>query len=165
MKRRIRQCVPFPVLSLLLWLSWLLLNGFQAGQALLGLVLAVWLPLLTARFWPDAPRVRRPGRLLCHVAVLLWDILVANLVVARCILVAPRRLRPAFVTVPLELRDDFAIVLLACSVSLTPGTVSADISEDRRTLLVHALDVDDPQALVALIRRRYERPLKEIFQC
>jgi multicomponent K+:H+ antiporter subunit E len=48
---------------------------------------------------------------------------------------------------------------------LTPGTVSAKLSEDRRTLLVHTLDVDDEAALVAEIKQRYETPLKEIFEC
>jgi multicomponent K+:H+ antiporter subunit E len=50
-------------------------------------------------------------------------------------------------------------------VSLTPGTVSADVSEDRTRLLVHALHVEDPQALVAEIKQRYEGPIKEIFEC
>ena len=43
--------------------------------------------------------------------------------------------------------------------------MSADVSQDRQTLLIHALDVDDPDALVAEIKQRYERPLKEIFEC
>lgn len=160
-----RRLLPFPVLSGLLWLTWLLLNGFSVGQALLGLVLAMVLPLVTRSFWPDVPRVRRPGLALVFMAVLLWDILVANLVVAVLILGPSRRLQPAFVEVPLSLESDFVIALLASTVSLTPGSVSADISEDRRTLLVHGLGVDDPCALVARIQRRYEQPLKEIFQC
>ena len=157
--------LPFPVLSLVMWLIWLLLSGFSVGQAVLGLVLAVLVPVATVPFWPDVPRVRRPGLLLRFLAMLLWDILVANLSAARRILGPIRHLRPAFVEVPLSLDNDFAITVLASTVSLTPGTVSADLSADRRTLLVHGLDVDDPDALVALIQRRYEQPIKEIFQC
>ena len=164
-KTATHRVLPFPILSLVLWVIWLLLSGFTVGQALLGLLLAVLLPLVTVSFWPDVPHVRRPGLLLRFLTMLLWDILVANLSVARRILGPTRRLRPAFVEVPLDLNNDFAIALLTSTVSLTPGTVSADLSADRRTLLVHGLDVDDPEALVALIRRRYERPLKEIFQC
>lgn len=165
LKSVMKRILPFPVLSLLLWLTWLLLNGFSTGQALLGLVLAVLLPLATVPFWPDVPRVRHLGRALVFMAVLLWDILVANLAVATLILGPPRRLRPAFVEMPLALENDFVIALLASTVSLTPGTLSADVSEDRRTLLIHGLDVDDSRALVARIQRRYEQPLKEIFQC
>lgn len=160
-----KRWLPFPLLSLLLWLMWVLLNGFTVGQALLGLGLAVLLPWLTASFRPDVPPVRRPLRLLAYLGLVLWDILVANLAVARVILGPVRRLRPVFVELPLELDNDFAITLLASTISLTPGTVSADISADRRTLLVHGLDVADPDALVREIRERYQRRLKEIFQC
>jgi multicomponent K+:H+ antiporter subunit E len=66
---------------------------------------------------------------------------------------------------PLDLREDFSITLLASTVSLTPGTVSADVSADRGTLLIHALDVADEAALIAQIKQRYEAPLKEIFEC
>ena len=159
------RLLPFPMLSLLLWLSWLLLNGFSWGHGLLGLVLAVVLPLGTRPFWPNVPRLRDFPKLVRFVLVVHWDIITANVVVARLILGSPRKLRPAFVELPLELTDDFAITLLASTISLTPGTVSADISEDRRTLLIHALDMDDEAELVAQIKQRYERPLKEIFEC
>ncbi|MBL7250958.1 Na+/H+ antiporter subunit E [Alloalcanivorax marinus] len=159
------RLLPFPMLSLLLWLSWLLLNGFSWGHGLLGLVLAVVLPLGTRPFWPNVPRLRDFLKLVRFVLVVHWDIITANLVVARLILGSPRKLRPAFVEMPLELTDDFAITLLTSTISLTPGTVSADVSEDRRTLLIHALDMDDEAALVAQIKQRYERPLKEIFEC
>jgi multicomponent K+:H+ antiporter subunit E len=74
-------------------------------------------------------------------------------------------LQPGVVEVPLDLRDRFAITVLTSTVSLTPGTVSADVSEDRTRLLVHALHVEDPAALVAEIKQRYEGPIKEIFEC
>jgi multicomponent K+:H+ antiporter subunit E len=63
------------------------------------------------------------------------------------------------------LRHDLAISLLANIICLTPGTVSARLSEDQRFLLVHALDCEDPQALIATIKTRFEAPLKEMFEC
>ena len=158
--------LPQPLLSLCLWLVWLLLaNSAAPGQILLGGMLAVALPLGTKRFWPDRPHVRRPLRLLVYFSVLLWDIVVANLTVARLILGPVRRLRPAFIRLPLDLTDEFAIVVLAHTLSLTPGTVSADLSIDRRTLLIHVLDLDDEAMLIARMKQRYEAPLKEIFAC
>jgi len=158
--------LPQPLFSLLLWLVWLLLNNTVAsGHLLLGAMLALVLPLFTSRFWPDRPRIRKPLRLLCYIAVLLWDIIIANLAVARLILGPSARLRPAFLHLPLELRNEFAIVMLANTISLTPGTVSSDLSADRRTLLIHALDVEDPEQAIARIKQRYERPLQEIFEC
>ncbi|HEY9199714.1 MAG TPA: Na+/H+ antiporter subunit E [Gammaproteobacteria bacterium] len=163
---RPRRWLPHPLLTLTLTGVWLLLvNTLSAGHILLGLLLGVAIPLLTRDFWPSALRVRRPRQLIAFGFRVLGDILIANLHVARLILRSPAQLRPAFVRVPLDLDDDFAITLLASTISLTPGTVSADVSADRRTLLVHALDVDDPAALVAQIKQRYEAPLKESFAC
>ena len=161
-----KSWLPQPLLSLCLWLVWLLLgNTLALGQALLGALLAIALPLFTVRFWPDRPRLRHPLKLVRYIAVLLWDIILANLVVARLILGPLRRLRPAFIRLPLDLCNDFAIVVLANTISLTPGTVSADLSLDRRSLLIHALDVEDVAQAIAHLKRRYERPLQEIFEC
>jgi multicomponent K+:H+ antiporter subunit E len=158
--------LPQPLLSLSLWGVWLLLgNTLAPAQILLGGLLALALPLFTVRFWPDRPRLRRPLKIFAYILVLLWDITVANLTVARLILHPTRRLRPAFFHLPLDLCNDFAIVVLANTISLTPGTVSADLSLDRRSLLIHALDVDDVEQAIAQIKHRYERPLQEIFPC
>ena len=158
--------LPQPLFSLCLWLIWLLLgNTLAVGQVLLGGLLALALPIFSVRFWPDRPRLRRPLHLLRYFLVLLWDIIVANLVVARLILGPTGKLRPAFIRLPLDLCSEFAIVVLANTISLTPGTVSADLSLDRRTLLIHALDVEDEAQTIARIKDRYERPLMEIFEC
>lgn len=161
-----RPWLPHPFLSLLLLVLWLLLfNTVTLAHVLFGLLLGILVPLFTSRFWPGSPRVRRPLRLARYALLVLGDILVANVQVAWLILGPSARLRPAFVQYPLELREDFSITLLASTISLTPGTVSADVSADRRTLLIHALDVDDEAALIAQIKQRYEAPLKEIFEC
>ena len=158
--------LPQPLFSLSLWGVWLLLgNTLAPGQILLGFLLALALPLFTVRFWPDRPRLRQPLKILAYVLMLFWDITLANLTVARLILGPTSRLRPAFLRLPLELSNDFAIVVLSSTISLTPGTVSADISPDRRSLLIHALDVENPEQTVAQLKNRYERPLQEIFEC
>lgn len=161
----IRRLLPHPLLTVVLVVVWLLLhNALTPGQAVLGLFLGVAIPLFTRRFWPETVCMRRPLTLLALVAVVLYDILVANLAVARLILGRPGRLRPAFVIVPLALRSELAVSLLANTVTLTPGTVSAELSADRRSLLVHALDAPDPAGLVADIKARYEARIKEVFE-
>lgn len=161
-----KRWLPQPLLSLCLWLVWLLLgNTLAPGQLLLGALLALALPVFTVRLWPDRPRLHKPWKLLRYLLVLLWDITLANLVVARLILGPTTRLRPAFIHLPVDLSDPFARVVFANTISLTPGTVSVDFSLDHRTLLVHALDVDDAEGLIATIKERYEKPLREIFEC
>jgi multicomponent K+:H+ antiporter subunit E len=157
--------LPHPLLTPALAAIWLLLNNSLApGQILLGVLLGWLIPLFTLRFWPETVRIRRPWVLLRFLAVVLMDIVLANLVVARLILGRPERLRPAFIEVPLELESDLAISLLANTICLTPGTVSAQLSPDRRTLLVHALDAPHPEAVRAAIKARYEAPLKAVFE-
>ncbi|MEO1750352.1 Na+/H+ antiporter subunit E [Thiofaba sp. EF100] len=160
----LRQALPHPLLSLTLLVLWLLLNNsLSAGQLLLGSLLAVLIPRLTAAFWPEQVRIRRPGVLLRFVGIVLWDILVANFIVARRILGPVEALQPGFMRIPLDVQSPLAISLLANTISLTPGTVSCDVSPDRRFLLVHALHVTDVEAEIRQIKSRYERPLQEVF--
>lgn len=160
-----RSLLPHPLLSVVLLIVWLLLfNAVSLGLILLGLVFAVLIPLFTNAFWPERPRIARPGVALMLAMRLLRDIVLANFTVARQILSPIRNIHPDFVEFPLELENEFAITILASLISLTPGTVSSDLSEDRRTLIVHALDVHDKAALIAEIKARYEYPLREIFE-
>lgn len=159
------RLLPHPVLSLMLLAIWLLLvNRISVGHLLLGTVLGWAIPLYTARFWPDDVRVRRPMVLLRLLGVVLFDILVANIAVARLVLGSPARIQPAFVEMPLSLHSEVGISLLASTVSLTPGTVSAYLSADRTRLLIHSLHATDPDAVIATIRQRYEAPLKEVLE-
>ncbi|WP_444437961.1 Na+/H+ antiporter subunit E [Pseudomonas sp. A6] len=162
----IRRLLPHPLLSLCLLLGWVLLvDDFSFGHWLLGAGLGLALPLLCRDMLLAPLRIRRPGPLLRFIGLVLYDIVMANLQVARLVLGPTSKLQPGFVEVPLELREDLPIAILASVITLTPGTVSADLSADRRSLLVHGLDVPDPQALVADIKARYEAPLKEVFEC
>ncbi len=161
----IKRLLPHPLLSAILVVIWLLLvNQLSFGHLLLGMLLGLVVPLYTARFWPDQVHVRRPLLLLRFVAVVLYDILVANLAVARLILGRQDRLEPMFLELPLRLRSDVAISVLANTISLTPGTVSAYLSADRRCLIIHSLHTTDPDEVLDTIRRRYESPLKEILE-
>ncbi len=156
---------PHPWLSLILLVTWLLLqNSLAPGQWLLGGALAVAIPWLVARVWPTPVRLRHLWLLPRYLGWLLWDIVMANLKVAWLILTRPAaKLRPGFICMPLDLQDDHAIAVLAATISLTPGTLSVDVAPDRSQLLIHCLDLHDETAMIATLKQRYEAPLKEIF--
>lgn len=162
----LRRLLPHPLLTLLLTAVWLLLlNDFTVGALVFGLVLGILVPLFTRMFWPEAPRMHNFPGIVEYFVVVLWDIVVANFLVAYLVLFRPAgRLRSRFLVIPLDIRSPEAISVLAGTITLTPGTVSSDLSSDGRNLLVHALDVVDPEAAVATIKHRYERRLKEIFE-
>jgi multicomponent K+:H+ antiporter subunit E len=161
----LRKLFPHPGLSALLVVVWMmLLNSITSGGLLLGLVLGTLIPLLTAAYWPNRPQIRLGWVVVEYLAVVFYDIVVANFEVAGLILFRRSKdLRSRWLVVPLELRSPEAIATLAGTISLTPGTVSSDIAADGRSLLVHTLDVQDAGAAVARIKARYEARLLRIF--
>lgn len=162
----IARFLPHPLLTLTLTVVWLmLLNDLSLGGLLFGLLLGITIPLLTATFWPNRPRVSRPLKIAEYVLVVLWDIVVANVKVAYIVLFKSNaQIRPHFIAIPLEIYSPEAITVLAGTITMTPGTVTADLSADGRALLVHCLDTDDPEGEIDGIKQRYETRLKEIFE-
>lgn len=165
MARVYRWLFPHPFLTLLLTLVWILLqNNLSAGMVVFGLILGILIPRITSPWWPDTPRGFRLGKMLRYCAIVMWDIMIANIQVAWIVLTVPNaKMKPAWVVVPLDLSQPEAITILAGTITLTPGTVSADLSDGGHSLLVHALHTDDPDAIRDEIKDRYERRLKEIF--
>ncbi|MCZ7660001.1 MAG: Na+/H+ antiporter subunit E [Xanthobacteraceae bacterium] len=161
-----RRLVPHPLLTATIVVVWcLLLNDFSVSNAVLGLLVGVLVPIATSVYWPQRASVRNPLAILEYGAIVAWDIVVSNVQVAYLVLF--RRgdsLRSHFVTVPLDLKSPEAIATLAGTITMTPGTLTTDVSADRRALLVHCLDTADPAATAAAIKQRYERRLKRIFE-
>ena len=160
----IARLVPHPGLSALLVVVWMVMvNDLTFGTLFLGLVVGLSLPLFTAAYWPSRPEVNFIAGF-TYIAIVLWDIIVANFEVAAIILFKPNhRLQPAWLAIPLELDSPEAITVFAGTISLTPGTVSADVSACGSWLLVHALHAPDPSAEIARVKARYEARLKRIF--
>jgi multicomponent K+:H+ antiporter subunit E len=159
-----RRLLPSPVLSCGLLAMWLALSpALDAAAVVLGAVVAIATPLLTAPLRPTPVRARRPLVAVCLLGRVVLDSLRSNVAVLAAI--ATRRpLRSGFVRVPLDVRDPNALAVLAMIVTATPGTAWAELAHDRSALLLHVLDVDDEAAVVATIKDRYERPLREIFE-
>ena len=162
----LKRLFPHPLLSLTLVATWLLLvNSVAINSLVFAALLGLAIPAVTRPYWPDMPRLGRPLLVAQYVVVVIYDIVKANIDVALIVLFKPRRdLRPAWVCVPLEIRAAEAITVLAGTITLTPGTVSCDLSEDGHAILVHCLHAPDPDAVRDDIKARYERRLKEIFE-
>lgn len=159
-----RRLLPAPLLSALLLIAWLMLNeSMSVGHLLLGALLALTIPWLTRPFRTEGAHLRAWPTLVRLVVRVLWDIVVSNIEVARRVLGPEAALQTRFVWVPLALQSPHGIAALAGIITLTPGTVSSELTEDRRYLLVHALHCTDEAALVADIKARYEAPLLEIL--
>lgn len=159
-----------PLRSVLLFLVWCALQNSVTPVVLLsGLVLAVLIPLVSRGFRAPQPKIKRYGLFVRYVLMVLWDIVVANLQVVKVVLGRNSALRPGFVLLPLEIKEPLPLTILAATICLTPGTVSAELlprqADAPQYLLLHVLDLHDEAALIAELKQRYEAPLKEIFAC
>ncbi len=165
MARAFHWLLPHPLLTFLLAVVWILLqNQVSAGMVVFGIILGIIIPRGTSIWWPDTPKGFRMGKMVRYSVMVIWDIFVANVQVAWIVLTVPNaKLKPAWIVIPLELRQPEAITVLAGTITLTPGTVSADLSDAGHSLLVHVLHTDDPDGVRDEIITRYQDRLKEIF--
>jgi len=141
-------------------------TSISLGHILLGAVLAIIIPLMCAPLRIPQPRIEKPFKAISYILIVLKDILVANFQVALLVVGPMRRIKPGFIAVPLDITDNLPITVLASTVTMTPGTVSGEVSKDKKWLYVHVLDMpENEQELIDLIKQRYESRVKEIFGC
>ena len=156
-----------PVLVVALAALWLVLNqSLSFAHILLGLLLAVVLTWAASSLRPLDARLHRLDTAALLILVVIKDIVLNNLHVARIVLDPgrPRKLHSGFVRIPLDLRDPHGLAALAIIVTSTPGTVWAGHSATDGVLTLHVLDLVDESAVIQLIQRRYEQPLRRIFE-
>ena len=159
-----RRWIPSLPLSIVVFSFWLLMNSeISWGHTVMALLLAFVVPLFAARLDREFARIGRLRSVPRMMWILGWDIVHSSIEVARRVLGSESRITPGFIWVPLDIANIHGIAALTSIITLTPGTVSAVLSEDRRHLLVHVFNLKDPQVVIDQIKQRYETPLMEIF--
>jgi multicomponent Na+:H+ antiporter subunit E len=148
--------------NLLLALIWMILTGSFSGR---GLIVGLFFGYLAiAVVQPQIPVLgnyaQRVPRFIAFVGFFLWQVITSNLRVAWEVLTPGLQISPAVVGVPLDARTDIEITVVANLISLTPGTLSMDISDDRRVLYVHAMYLEDEQAFMDEIKYLESRVLR-----
>jgi multicomponent K+:H+ antiporter subunit E len=152
-----------PVLSVLLAASWLALSHSLAPVHLLSaLLIALIVPRVLHPFLGEAARVDWLAAIRLSIVV-LHDVVASNITVAKLVLGPLPRMKPAWLPVPLACDHPKVNALFATIITTTPGTVSCVVDEQAHQILVHALNCDDPQAMIDDMKQRYEAPLLKIF--
>jgi multicomponent Na+:H+ antiporter subunit E len=153
------------MLNLLLSLAWMGLTGqFTPANFIIGFILAyvlLWLTLRTSRRESYFIKVLQVIR---FALFFLWEVLTANFRVVREILTPYHRMRPGIVAVPLDASTDLEIAAFANLITLTPGTLSLDVSSDRSTLFVHAMFIDDVDDFKNHLKEGLEQRLLEVMR-
>ena len=150
--------------NILLALVWAALTGsFTLANFALGLLLG-WLALYLVREQLATRRGRyRGGRILSLALLFIKELILSGWRVARLVTSPRMDLRPGIFAYPLKLRSDFEITLLANLITLTPGTLSVEVSDDKKTLFVHAIDCSDVDKTIGEIRDGFERRIEKAF--
>jgi multicomponent K+:H+ antiporter subunit E len=157
--------MPYPILSAFLLGLWLLLNqSLSPGHILLGSVVGIAGGLAISALQIPSGRIRRPGAIVRLAFIVLVDIIRSNIAVTRIILTPTRQATSGFVTIPLDLRNNYGLAILACIITSTPGTVWVNFDSAKGILLIHVLDLIDEAAWHAIIKHRYESLLMEVFE-
>lgn len=159
------RLLPYPLLSLFLFLMWLLLNGSVApGALLLGATLGLCAPWSLTALQAEPLRFRNPTAIFKLAGIVLYDIARSNLAVASIIFGQRRERTSGFLHIPLDMRSTYGLGMLAMITTCTPGTLWVQYDPGRGRLLLHVLDLVDKEAWIRLIKGRYECLLMEIFE-
>lgn len=153
------------VANLLLALTWIAMSGeFGATNFAIGFALGYLVLLVTRRSTGPSSYFGRTWCFVRFVGFYLREVWLANLRVAYDVITPTHHMRPSIVAVPLDVRSDAEITLLANLLTMTPGTLSMDVSDDRTTLYVHSMFVDDPEAFRRGIKDGFERRVIELLR-
>ena len=152
--------------SILLALAWAALQGeFSLANLLTGYAAGyVILALLARGGVLPSTFTARTGHALVLAGFFVRELVLANIRVAVDVLRPHGAIRPAVVAVPLDVTTDREILLLSMLINITPGSVTIDLSDDRRTLYVHVMHVTSPEATRREIKDGFERRIRRLFE-
>ncbi len=152
-------------MNVLLALIWTMAVGrFTFQQLLLGFVLGMLVVMVVEPLWGSSIYRTKLRRALRFIIFFAWELLLSSLRIAYDVLTPRLRAHPRIIALPLDAKTDTEITLLGNFITLTPGTLSLDVSADRRVLYVHAMYAEDPAAVTRSIKRGMEARLLEVLR-
>ncbi len=153
------------LMNIILALMWAAVSGSFTGRSLLfGFGVGFLIMVITRQVIGVPTYGTRTLRALGLVAFFFWELIKATLRVAYDVLTPGLQIRPGVIAIPLDVKTDAEITLLANLITLTPGTLSLDVSTDRRVLYIHAMYMHDPEAIRRQIKQGFERRVIEVLR-
>lgn len=161
-----KRLVPFPLLSAFLLIMWLLLwQSVSPYHLVTGIVAALLLARLMLPLEQERPSIRRLGSIVQLFFIVFYDVVRSNFAVAKLVLgLRNEQVHSGFVNIPLELRSRYGLAALSTIITATPGTFWAAYNSNTNVVTIHVLDQVDDQYYLDIIKGRYEKKLREIFE-
>ncbi|WNF37678.1 Na+/H+ antiporter subunit E [Bacillaceae bacterium IKA-2] len=158
--------MPFQILlNIGLAIVWMLLRGdFSPVEFLIGYVVGIALLFALRRFLRFDFYFRRVIAIVKLILLFTWELILANIDVAKIVLSPKLDIQPGIIAIPTKLKTEWEVTLLASLISLTPGTLSMYFSEDGKTIYVHSIHVPDKEAMIKQIQNTFERAILEVTQ-
>jgi multicomponent Na+:H+ antiporter subunit E len=156
----------YPAIHITLTLVWAgLLGGISLETLVSGFIVSYAMLFVVTRGRPghDAYFGKLP-RLAGFLVYYVWELIKSNAIIAYDVLTPTHHMKPGVIGIPIDVETDLEITVLANLITMTPGTLSLDISPDRKTLYVHAMYINDPDKLRAEIKENFERRVLELLR-
>ncbi|MEW6661852.1 MAG: Na+/H+ antiporter subunit E [Bacillota bacterium] len=151
--------------NLIVAMVWVLLKGeVNLVNLVWGFTLGFLVQVVFYQIPPGNLLARRVGTGFVLLFVFLWEIAKANLQVLAIVLSINPRTRSGIIALPLDVKTDWGITLLANMITLTPGTTTMGVAPDRKVLYIHVLDMEDPEEVKRSIKETFERRIREVFE-
>ncbi len=152
------------LLNLMLALVWTALTGeFTPLNFAEGFIMGFAVLWIVRRALGPSNYFRKAPQIVGFALYFIWELIVASLRVAIETLTPTHGMRPGVVAVPLDVKQDYQITLLANLITLTPGTLALDVSADRRVMYVHTMYLKDEDTFRHEIKNGFERRVREVF--
>ena len=153
------------IINILLSLAWIGLNGeFTPENFVFGFVLGYLMLWFGERGKDNDGYLKKTWKVIGFFFFFLWEVIKTNIKVMSEILTPRQKMEPGIVAVPLDAKTDLEIVLLANLITFTPGTLSLDVSDDRKYLYVHAMFIDDPEVFKRELKQNLEKRILEVLR-
>ncbi|WNB93443.1 Na+/H+ antiporter subunit E [Bacillus sp. NEB1478] len=151
------------MLNLLIGVIWMFLSeSYSFASFLVGFVIGAALLFLLNRFIPDSYYFKYVKAILFLIFLFLKELILANLEVLKWVYKPKLDFQPGIIALPIDVKKNWEITLLANLITLTPGTLSVDVSRDQRFIYIHAIDLPDVNDTIVGIKNTFEKAIREV---
>lgn len=151
------------LLNFAIAIVWMLLNtSFKASTFIIGYLIGMIAIVIMRRYFKDKLYLYRIWALIKLNLIFFRELLLSNIDVLKIVLRPKMDIKPSVFAYPTDLEHDWEITLLSNLITLTPGTLVLHVSDDQRTLYIHAIDVEDVNEEIDSIKNSFEKAIKEV---
>lgn len=151
------------VVNLFISFMWMFLSEDYSFQSFLfGYIIGALLLFLLNRFFQDRFYLQPMYKALVLIAIFIRELILSNLSIVKLVYSRNLDFEPGIFEMPIEVTKDWEITLLANLITLTPGTLTVAISDDRKRFFIHAMDIDDKEESIYEIKNTFEKAIMEV---